>query len=134
MLAGEICYREGQMTRAFDYLREAVRKEDMLRYSEPPDWLIPSRHALGAALLQSREYRDAEEVYREDLRRRPENGWSLFGLARSLQGQGKSAEARLVSARLQKAWRHADFKLSSSCCCLPETRKASQITDAIPSD
>ena len=61
---------------------------------------------------------EAEAVYREDLVRYPENGWSLYGLARSLRLQGKGDEASAVSARFQKAWQHADVKLSSSCFCL----------------
>jgi Flp pilus assembly protein TadD len=83
LLSGEILYREDKPDEAFAALREAVRREDALRYSEPPDWLIPVRHALGAALVQSGRYGEAERVYRDDLGRHPENGWSLFGLARS---------------------------------------------------
>ena len=53
------------------------------RYSEPPDWILPARHSLGAALMQERRFAEAEQVYRDDLARLPENGWSLFGLAQS---------------------------------------------------
>ena len=50
---------------------------------------IPS----GAVLIASRRYADAEAVYRADLKRYPENGWSLRGLAQALEAQGKRAEA-----------------------------------------
>jgi hypothetical protein len=60
---------------------------------------------------------EAEQVYREELRRWPENGWSLFGLAQSLEAQGKRGEAGLIQARFKKAWKHADVKLASSCFC-----------------
>src|SRR5262249_34176171 len=53
LLSGEVLYREGKPDEAFGALREAVRREDALRYSEPPDWIIPVRHSLGAALMQS---------------------------------------------------------------------------------
>jgi hypothetical protein len=53
-------------------------------------------------------------VYREDLKRFPENGWSLFGLRQSLVAQGKTTEARAVGRRLTKAWRMADVKLNAS--------------------
>ena len=53
-------------------------------------------------------------MYRDDLKRNPENGWSLFGLARSLQAQGKTADAAAVEARFQKAWARADVTLSAS--------------------
>jgi tetratricopeptide (TPR) repeat protein len=118
MLAGEILYREGKTADALAALREAVRSEDKLHYIEPPDWLQPVRHTLGAALMDAGRYAEAETVFREDLDRHPENGWSLYGLARSLRMQEKRDDAVAVAARFEKAWRHADVKLSSSCFCL----------------
>jgi hypothetical protein len=117
-LAGEVLYREGKVDEAVAALCEAARREDNLHYMEPPPWIQPVRHALGAALMDARRYADAEAVYRDDLARYPENGWSLFGLARSLKMQGKDAEASAVSLRFGKVWQHADLKLSSSCFCL----------------
>jgi tetratricopeptide (TPR) repeat protein len=119
LLIGEILYREGKADAAFTALREAVRREDALRYSEPPDWIIPVRHSLGAALMQSGRYNDAETVYRDDLSRHPENGWSLFGLTRSLELQGKADESKNARTRFEKAWADSDVKLSSSCFCQP---------------
>ncbi len=116
-LAGEILYAEGKAEEAFASLREAVKREDALRYDEPPDWIQPVRHALGAALMQSGRAAEAEAVYREDLRRWPGNGWSLFGLAQSLRAQGKKAEAE--EADFKRVWAYADVALTSSCLCLP---------------
>jgi len=118
VLRGEILYREGRTDDALIALREAVRREDHLHYMEPPDWIQPVRHALGAALMESKHYAEAESVYRDDLKHYPENGWSLYGLSRSLRMQGKKDEALAVSARFDKVWQHADIKLSSSCFCL----------------
>ena len=81
-LDGEILYRAGKQDAGFERLREAVRHEDALRYDEPPDWIQPVRHALGAALLQSGRFTEAETVFRADLEKLPGNGWSLFGLGR----------------------------------------------------
>src|SRR5262249_32608477 len=117
-LTGEILYREEKPDEAFTALREAVRREDALRYAEPPDWIILVRHALGAALLQSGRYTEAEQVYRDDLRRHPDNGWSLFGLTRTLELQSKLGEAQTAHARFEKAWADADIRLTSSCFCL----------------
>jgi len=117
-LAGEILYREGKTDEAVAALREAARREDNLHYIEPPAWIQPVRHALGAALMDARRYSDAEAVYRDDLAHYPDNGWSLFGLSRSLKMQGKNAEASAVTIRFEKIWQHADLKLSSSCFCL----------------
>jgi tetratricopeptide (TPR) repeat protein len=118
-LAGEVLYRDGKTDQALAELRQAVAAEDKLRYAEPPDWLIPTRHALGATLLDAGMPAEAEKVYRADLEKLPENGWALFGLAKSLSLQGKRAEAAEVQKRFQKVWQDADVNISSSCFCLP---------------
>jgi len=115
---GEIAYRKGNKTAAIAKLREAVAREDALKYDEPPAWTVPTRHSLGAVLIASRRYAEAEAVYREDLRRYPENGWSLRGLAQALEAQGKRPEAADVKARLAKAWARADVVVDSSCLCI----------------
>jgi tetratricopeptide (TPR) repeat protein len=119
LLEGEIAYREGKTTQGLAAMREAVRREDALRYDEPPDWIQPSRHALGAALLQSGKPAEAEAVYRADLEKLPRNGWSLYGLARSLRLQRKDDEAEVVEAQLKDVWKNADLQLTSSCLCQP---------------
>jgi len=115
---GEIAYRKGNQTAAIAKLREAVALEDGLKYDEPPAWTVPTRHSLGAVLIAARRYADAEAVYRDDLRRYPENGWSLRGLAQALEAQGKQEEAAEVKARLAKAWARADVVVDSSCLCI----------------
>jgi len=119
MLEGEILIREKKLDEGFAALREAVKSEDALRYDEPPGWLIPVRHSLGASLMRAGRLAEAEKVYRDDLVRRPENGWSLFGLAQSLREQGKKEEAASVDARFQKIWTEADTQITSSCLCQP---------------
>jgi tetratricopeptide (TPR) repeat protein len=119
LLEGEIAYREGKTTQGLAAMREAVRREDALRYDEPPDWIQPSRHALGAALLQSGKPAEAEAVYRADLEKLPRNGWSLYGRARSLRLQRKDDEAEVVEAQLKDVWKNADLQLTSSCLCQP---------------
>lgn len=120
MLEGEILLREGKTKDGLNALKAAVAKEDKLRYSEPPDWFVPCRHALGAFLLKDNQAAAAEAVYREDLRRWPDNGWSLHGLASSLESQGKKAEAAKVKAKFADVWKHADVKIPSSCYCVTE--------------
>jgi tetratricopeptide (TPR) repeat protein len=119
MLDGEILFREGKTEEGLARLREAVRAEDALRYFEPPAWFLPVRHALGASLMQAKQYAEAEQVYREDLRRLPDNGWSLFGLSQCLRLRGEAGEAETVSARFQHIWNAADMEISSSCLCQP---------------
>jgi tetratricopeptide (TPR) repeat protein len=117
LLEGETLIAEGKVACGLAVLREAVEKEDALKYAEPPDWIHPVRHALGATLLKAGKAAEAEAVYREDLKRWPTNGWSLYGLARSLEAQGKDAAE--VRKQFDESWKRADVKLSSSCFCQP---------------
>jgi tetratricopeptide (TPR) repeat protein len=119
MLEGEILAAEGKLAEATKLLTAAVAKEDALKYMEPPDWIVPVRHALGAFLLKDGQAAEAEKVYRADLKRWPNNGWGLYGLARSLDAQGKKAEAEKVRGEWKKVWKDADVQISSSCLCAP---------------
>jgi tetratricopeptide (TPR) repeat protein len=120
MLEGELLVREGKMQEGLAKLRVAAVHEDKLKYDEPPDWLQPVRHALGATLLRAGQAAEAEKAYREDLARWPDNGWSLFGLAQALEKQGKEKEAAEVRAKFDRIWKHADVKLTASCFCQGE--------------
>jgi len=95
-------------------LTAAVALEDKLAYNEPADWFFPVRHLLGAELIRAGRNAEAEAVYREDLRRNPRNGWSLFGLAQSLRAQQKAADADRTEAEFREAWARADVKLTAS--------------------
>lgn len=113
-LAGEIAWRRGEVDRAIEAWRSAMALEDGLGYMEPPYWHAPVRHALGAALIRSGKPAEAERLYREDLERFPENGWSLSGLAASLTAQKKTNDAEQVRKRLERAWGKADVSLKGS--------------------
>ncbi len=120
MLEGEILIREDKLEEGLGKLRVAVHLEDALKYDEPPGWLIPVRHSLGATLMRAGRFAEAEEVYREDLKRLPDNGWSLRGLADSLRAQDKAAsEVAQTEKRFQNIWAKADIKITSSCLCQP---------------
>jgi tetratricopeptide (TPR) repeat protein len=99
---------------AIEHLQKAVSLEDTLDYTEPPDWLAPTRESLGAALLQAGKSAQAEAVFREDLKRNPRNPRSLFGLAETLKAEGKTTEAATVRQQFQRAWSKADTKLALS--------------------
>lgn len=122
MLEGEILFREGRTDAAVEQLKAAIAVEDTLMYMEPPDWVQPVRHTLGAVLLHGGRYAEAAEVYREDLRRWPENGWSLHGLADAMERAGQAAEAGKVRARADAAWVRADISRGPSCLCVPAKR------------
>ena len=114
MLAGQIAFHGGRFEESILHLETAVRMEDGLNYIEPPEWGAPVRHWLGAVLLEAGRPEEAEVVYWEDLRRNPENVWSLFGLLQSLNAQGKTGIATRVEERLKRAAARADVELTSS--------------------
>jgi tetratricopeptide (TPR) repeat protein len=113
-LAGEIAAAEGDVETAVAELERAVSMQDALVYMEPPPWYYPVRQALGAVLLDAGRSGDAEAVYRIDLKKYPENGWSLFGLAQSLEQQGRADDAALVQRGFVTAWQQADVMLPAS--------------------
>ncbi len=108
ILDGRLAAARGQMDEAVQRLQAAVQVEDTLRYNEPPDWYYPARQELGAVLQAAGRAAEAQKVWEEDLRRNPENGWSLAGLAESLRAQKKEKEAAAVQERFVKAWERAD--------------------------
>jgi tetratricopeptide (TPR) repeat protein len=120
MVEGEILVAENKIGNGIAELRAAIALEDALKYDEPPGWLIPVRHSLGAELMKQGRFAEAEQVYRDDLARLPGNGWSLLGLTESLRAQKKNAdEATRTQAKFEKVWTKADLTITSSCLCQP---------------
>lgn len=88
MLDGEIEYRRGDYTKAFEGLRLAIARDDNLDYSEPWGWMLPTRHPYAALLLEQGHVEEAAKVYEEDLgykqkgarvNQHPNNIWALHG-------------------------------------------------------
>ena len=119
MIKGELLFREGKHDEAFAILRKGAEAEDALVYDEPPGWMLPVRHALGALLMSAERYVEAEQVYREDLERNRNNGWGLLGLKQSLMAQGRMDEAFALEPAVAEAWEKADVMPTSSCYCEP---------------
>ena len=126
MLDGEIEYRRGRFDAAFAHLRRSVELDDNMLYDEPWAWMQPTRHALGALLLEQGHVEEAEAVYRADLGldstlsrpcQHPDNVWSLHGFHECLTRLGKQAEADIVRPRLQLALAQATVPVRSSCFC-----------------
>jgi tetratricopeptide (TPR) repeat protein len=120
-IAGEIALQQDRWEEAAKLLEDGARIEDSLSYGEPPQWLQPIRHTLGAVYLKSQHYEQAERVYREDLAKWPNNGWSLFGLSRALELQGSKNESDAVKRQYDRAWSRADEQIDTSCKCIPKT-------------
>jgi len=102
---------ESSPARAVPKWKRAVAMQDALVYDEPPAWYYPVRESLGGALLLSGDAAGAEAVFREGMRRSPNNGRMLFGLLESLKTQKKTDAARWAQGELNSAWRVADIQL-----------------------
>ena len=114
LLRGEILLSEKKIDEGIKMLKLGVAAEDDFRYNEPPDWRLPVRHYLGAALLESGKYAEAEKVFQEDLIKNPENGWALQGLLQSQLKQNKTIEMSATAKRFTIAWKDADLTIASS--------------------
>jgi tetratricopeptide (TPR) repeat protein len=126
MLDGELEYRRGNHDAAFAHLRKSVELDDQLPYDEPWGWMQPTRHALGALLLEQGRVEEAEAVYRADLGldgklsracQHLENVWSLHGLHECLTRRGETVEAPLIKQRLDLALARAEVPIRASCFC-----------------
>ena len=111
ILSARLAQSTKHLPEAIAQLRQAVDRQDHTVYTEPPVWYYPIRESLGAALLQSGERTQAEAVFREDLRRNPNNPRSLFGLAAAYRLEGKAMRATQAEAQFRANWQPADHKL-----------------------
>jgi tetratricopeptide (TPR) repeat protein len=118
VMRGEFAFHRGETDEAIRILHKAVEYEDGIKYFEPPLWHQPARHSLGAVLVTARQFGEAETVYREDLKRWPNNGWSLYGLETCLRARGAHDEADQVRAQFARAWKNADTRIGASCLCV----------------
>ena len=126
MMLGEIEYHAGNHDMAFDYLRNAIKREDAMPYDEPWGWMMPSRHALGALLLEQGYTQEATETYEEDLglndkvirsNQHPDNVWALMGLYECYERTGRENDARKLKPRLDFALARSDLEIKASCFC-----------------
>ena len=112
VLDARIASANGSTEAAIAVWRQAIAAADRLAYDEPPVWFYPIRESLGGALLKAGRADEAEQVFREDLRRHPRNARALFGLHESLARQHKDADAVWVDGEFREAWKNADAKLT----------------------
>ena len=130
MLAGELAYHRGDHEEGYALLREAVRRDENLAYTEPWAWMHPPRHALAALLLEQGHATEAEAVYRDDLglgtlmqrcKQHPDNVWSLHGLVECLIRRNETTERPALQAKLATALALTDVPITSSCMCRTQT-------------
>lgn len=113
-LEAEIYAKGKEFPAAISLLAEAVANEDALNYNEPPDWFFSVRHHLGAVLLEAGRFKDALQVYEEDLKIFPENGWALRGMMNAYEKLDGKTNYDKIKRRFEQAWKYADINISSS--------------------
>jgi tetratricopeptide (TPR) repeat protein len=114
LLDADLSVQRKRYAQAIGYLTRAVRLEDSLLYNEPPDWYFPTRHVLGAVLLEAGYPAEAEVIYWEDLRKNPGNGYALMGIYQAQQASGNTQAAESTKAQFDMSWGAADVALTSS--------------------
>ncbi|WP_310498183.1 hypothetical protein [Sandarakinorhabdus sp.] len=101
---GRRAMAEGRFEAAAGHFRAATVTETKISYMEPPFWYYPVHQSLGAALYLSGDHKGASEAFRAALVQTPQNGWVLFGLARSEAAAGHKAEAAAARAAFERTW------------------------------
>jgi tetratricopeptide (TPR) repeat protein len=126
MLDGELEYRQGNYEQAFEHLRIAIARDDALTYAEPWAWMMPTRHAYAALLLEQGKIAEATQNYAADLgfdetlpraRHHPNNIWALHGYHECLHRLGRTKEANIIQQQLKLAQAVADVEVNASCYC-----------------
>ena len=114
LLQGQIDFMEGNFESSIKSFKKAVALQDDLPYTEPPFWYYPTRQSLGRVLIEAGKFEEAEAVFKKDLEDYPRNGWSMFGLYKVLEIQGKTEEAKKYKDKFDVIWQLSDIQLESS--------------------
>ncbi|MEH6527559.1 MAG: hypothetical protein V7723_15940 [Sneathiella sp.] len=133
MMDGELAFKSGRLEEGLGHLRRSVDLDDALLYDEPWGWMQPTRHALGALLMEVEQYEEAESIYRADLGlddtlaracQHPRNVWSLHGLHECLDRRGEQTEAKHIKLMLDQAVARATVPIHASCYCRSRAKEA----------
>lgn len=101
---GRFSAAQGRYGEAADFYRQAITIEGKIPYQEPPYWYYPVHQSLGAALYLDGKYDEASQAFIAALAQAPNNGWAIYGLARSEDARGHKAEAAAARQALSNAW------------------------------
>ena len=110
-LRGVLQCAEGDNAGGFQLLRQAVKEEQALGYTEPPYYARPVEESLGYAYLRAHAWELARDAFQQELRLRPKSGFALFGIARSYELEGRAREATSAYEEFLAAWKKADRDL-----------------------
>lgn len=111
VLNAEILAHEKDYEASINILKEAVSMEDALNYNEPPDWFFSIRHQLGQILILNGQQKDAIQLFEEDLKNYPKNGWAHHGLKKAYSDLNDSENVAKMESLIAKSWAYADFEI-----------------------
>ena len=101
---GRFALANGNPAAAVGEFEKAEAIEATIPYNEPPYWYYPVAQSRGAALYAMGRHREASAAFRKALFLAPNNGWALYGLARSEAKAGHNLEAKAARAKLEEVW------------------------------
>jgi Tfp pilus assembly protein PilF len=111
VLEAAIAAHRGDRAGEIAALERAAAVQNHEGYSEPPEFWLPIGESLGAAYYRAGRFADAERCFRATLAANADDPRALFGLARTLEREGRTNDARAVQLRYIEAWRQADVPL-----------------------
>ena len=101
---GRFALANGNPAAAVGEFEKAEAIEATIPYNEPPYWYYPVAQSRGAALYAMGRHREASAAFRKALFLAPNNGWALYGLARSEAKAGHNLEAKAAKTKLEEVW------------------------------
>jgi tetratricopeptide (TPR) repeat protein len=110
-LRGNLASFGGHYDRAVALLNDAVKKEQDIGYSEPPQYSRPALESLGYAYIRARKWEDSRAAFEKALAERPKSGFALYGIAYSYEQQGELEKAATAYCAFLEAWKNADTDL-----------------------
>jgi tetratricopeptide (TPR) repeat protein len=113
-IEAKIAENENRIVDAIKLLQQAINKQMTLPYNESPIWFFSARQYLGALFLRLGQYKEAEQLFREDLDKIPNNSRSLFGLKESLSAQSNFYNLYWVNKAFLQAFKYSDINLTTN--------------------
>jgi tetratricopeptide (TPR) repeat protein len=110
VLYANIADKFGDEKLTIAHLTYAMKIQNSMPYHEPPDWYFPLMQSLGDAYLKWGKPDHAKVMYELTLAQYPNNGWSLYGLEKSMRALGQPEKAEFVHAQWKEAWRYSDIE------------------------
>jgi hypothetical protein len=90
-------------------MKETVAIEDSIDdLSQPPYPAIPANELFGKLLMEMSRPAEAEERFRETLKRTPGRPMAIYGIARAAELRGDEATARQRYQEFLTIWKNAD--------------------------